>query len=73
MQAAIDHEGAFVFPVTSPPSYAAKCRGSGREPLTPDLHYAHPVASTPFRYQSPDEDSPRRLGFPFRTTTSATR
>jgi hypothetical protein len=24
------------------------------------------VASTPFRYQSPDEDSGRWLGFPFR-------
>ncbi len=28
--------------------------------------YARGVASTPFRYQSPDEDSARWLGFPFR-------
>jgi aryl sulfotransferase len=32
----------------------------------PDLYYARRVASTPFRYQSPDEDSARWLGFPFR-------
>jgi hypothetical protein len=30
------------------------------------LDYARPVASAPFRYQSPDEDSARWLGFPFR-------
>jgi aryl sulfotransferase len=33
---------------------------------SPDLYYARRVASTPFRYQSPDEDSARWLGFPFR-------
>jgi hypothetical protein len=32
----------------------------------PDLYYARRVGSTPFRYQSPDEDSARWLGFPFR-------
>jgi aryl sulfotransferase len=37
-----------------------------RVPLAPDLYYARRVASTPFRYQSPDEDSARWLGFPFR-------
>jgi aryl sulfotransferase len=37
-----------------------------RVPLAPDLYYARQVASTPFRYQSPDEDSARWLGFPFR-------
>jgi len=30
------------------------------------LYYARRVAGTPFRYQSPDEDSARWLGFPFR-------
>jgi aryl sulfotransferase len=33
---------------------------------SPDLYYARRVASAPFRYQSPDEDSGRWLGFPFR-------
>jgi hypothetical protein len=33
---------------------------------SPDLYYARRVASTPFRYQSPEEDSARWLGFPFR-------
>ena len=33
---------------------------------SPDSYYARRVASTPFRYQSPDEDSARWLGFPFR-------
>lgn len=32
----------------------------------PDLYCARRVASTPFRYQSPEEDSARWLGFPFR-------
>jgi len=31
-----------------------------------DHYYTHGVAGTPFRYQSPDEDSARWLGFPFR-------
>lgn len=30
------------------------------------MTYARRMASTPFRYQSPDEDSARWLGFPFR-------
>ena len=30
------------------------------------LYYARRVAGTPFRYPSPDEDSARWLGFPFR-------
>lgn len=30
------------------------------------MTYARAVASTPFRYRSPDEDSARWLGFPFR-------
>jgi aryl sulfotransferase len=34
--------------------------------VSADLYYARRVASTPFRYQSPDEDSARWLGFPFR-------
>jgi aryl sulfotransferase len=37
-----------------------------RVPLDLDLYYARRVSSTPFRYQSPDEDSARWLGFPFR-------
>ncbi|HYY17504.1 MAG TPA: sulfotransferase domain-containing protein [Streptosporangiaceae bacterium] len=32
----------------------------------PDLYYARRVGSIPFRYQSPEEDSARWLGFPFR-------
>src|SRR5262245_13779462 len=35
-----------------------------RCPLDP--YYARRVGSTPFRYQSPEEDSARWLGFPFR-------
>src|ERR1043166_462721 len=31
-----------------------------------DVEYARRVASTPFRYQSADEDSARWLGFPYR-------
>jgi hypothetical protein len=34
--------------------------------MSPALRYARRVASIPFRYQSPDEDSARWLGFPFR-------
>ncbi len=34
--------------------------------MSPALYYARRVASIPFRYQSPDEDSARWLGFPFR-------
>ncbi len=34
--------------------------------MPPDLYYARRVASAPIRYQSPDEDSGRWLGFPFR-------
>ena len=32
----------------------------------PDPYYARRVGSTPFRYRSPEEDSARWLGFPFR-------
>lgn len=41
---------------------AAPRRGS----RTARVSYARRVAGTPFRYQSPDEDSARWLGFPFR-------
>ena len=34
--------------------------------MSPVLYYARRVASIPFRYQSPEEDSARWLGFPFR-------
>lgn len=39
---------------------------AARPRYSPDLHYARRVASTPFRYQSPEEDSARWLGFRFR-------
>jgi len=40
-------------------------RACSRYQLPPDSYYARRVPSTPFRYQSPDEDSARWLGFPF--------
>ena len=39
---------------------------AARPQCPPDPYYARRVDSTPFRYQSPEEDSARWLGFPFR-------
>jgi aryl sulfotransferase len=39
---------------------------AGSRPVFADSYYARRMASTPFRYQSPDEDTARWLGFPFR-------
>jgi aryl sulfotransferase len=41
-------------------------RPCSRHQRPPDSYYARLVASTPFRYRSPEEDSARWLGFPFR-------
>ena len=39
---------------------------AARPQCPPDPYYARRVGSIPFRYQSPEEDSARWLGFPFR-------
>jgi aryl sulfotransferase len=43
-----------------------RSRACTAQQCSPDLYYARGVASTPFRYQPPDEDSARWFGFPFR-------
>lgn len=51
------------------PHFLTRRHGGGlviELPVPADAYYPHRVATTPFRYQSPQEDSARWLGFPFR-------
>lgn len=53
-------------PAASPSRQARALTGLWSTLADRRIYYARRVASAPFRYQSPEEDSAPWLGFPFR-------